>query len=70
MAALVALLCVGGFKLWKYFQSYENTDDAQVDGYLDPIGSRINRTVSAVYVDNISTDERSCCRPRTRPATT
>jgi membrane fusion protein, multidrug efflux system len=33
-------------------QSYENTDDAEVDGYLDPISSRINGTVSAVYVDN------------------
>jgi membrane fusion protein, multidrug efflux system len=52
MAALAALLCVGGFKLWNYLQSYETTDDAEVDGYLDPISSRINGTVTAVYVDN------------------
>jgi membrane fusion protein (multidrug efflux system) len=52
MAALVALLCVGGFKLCKYLQSYENTDDAEVNGYLDPISSRVNGTVSAVYVNN------------------
>jgi membrane fusion protein, multidrug efflux system len=52
LVVFVALLCVSGFKLWKYLQSYENTDDAEVDGYLDPISSRINGTVSAVYVDN------------------
>jgi hypothetical protein len=35
LAALVAaILCVGGFQLWKYVQSYQDTDDAQVDGYL------------------------------------
>jgi membrane fusion protein, multidrug efflux system len=47
-----AILCVGGFQLWKYVQSYQDTDDAQVDGYLDPVSSRINGTISAVYVDN------------------
>jgi membrane fusion protein, multidrug efflux system len=49
---IAAILCVGGFQLWKYVQSYQDTDDAQVDGYLDPISSRINGTISAVYVDN------------------
>ena len=34
------------------FESYQDTDDAQVDGYLDPISSRINGTINAVYVDN------------------
>ena len=53
LAALVAaILCVGGFQLWNYLQSYQDTDDAQVDGYLDPVSSRINVTISAVYVDN------------------
>jgi membrane fusion protein, multidrug efflux system len=51
-AALAVLLCVGGLRFWHYLRSYESTDDAQVDGYLDPISSRINGTVSAVYVDN------------------
>jgi membrane fusion protein (multidrug efflux system) len=52
VAILAVVLSVGGFLLWKYVQSYQNTDDAEVDGYLDPISTRINRTVSAVYVDN------------------
>jgi len=47
-----AILSVGGVRSWKYLQSYQDTDDAQVDAYLDPISSRINGTVSSVYVDN------------------
>jgi membrane fusion protein (multidrug efflux system) len=49
---LVAILSVGGFHFWNYLESFQDTDDAQVDGYLDPLSSRINGTISAVYVDN------------------
>ena len=42
----------GWGRCWNYLQSYEDTDDAQVDGYLDPISSRISGTVIAVYVNN------------------
>ncbi len=52
VAIVAAVLCVGGLQFWKYLQSYQDTDDAEVDGYLDPISTRINGTVSAVYVDN------------------
>jgi len=38
--------------LRNYLDSYQAADDAQVDGYLDPISSRINRTINAVYVDD------------------
>jgi membrane fusion protein, multidrug efflux system len=55
---IAAILCVGGFQLWKYVQSYQDTDDAQVDGYLDPVSSRINGTISAVYVDNNQSVEK------------
>jgi membrane fusion protein, multidrug efflux system len=51
-SVIAAILCVGGFQLWNYVQSYQDTDDAQVDGYLDPVSSRINGTISAVFVDN------------------
>ena len=49
---LTAILAVAGYHFWNYLQSYQDTDDAQVDGYLDPISSRINGTINAVYVDN------------------
>ena len=54
IAALVvaALLCAGGLRFWNYLQSYEWTDDAEIDGHLDPLSSRIDGTVVHVYVEN------------------
>ncbi len=49
LAALLALV-VGGYFAWRYFSSYESTDDAQVDGYLYPVSARISGYVSKVYV--------------------
>jgi membrane fusion protein (multidrug efflux system) len=46
------LLCLGGLRFWNYLQSYEWTDDAEIDGHLDPISTRIDETVSHVYVEN------------------
>jgi membrane fusion protein, multidrug efflux system len=55
-AALIAigfvLLIVSCFLLIRYLNSYENTDDAFVDGHTDPITPRINGIVRAVYVEN------------------
>ena len=53
LAPVVAsLLCAGGLRFWNYLQSYEWTDDAEIDGHLDPISTRINDTVDRVYVEN------------------
>jgi membrane fusion protein, multidrug efflux system len=53
LALVVAgLLCVGGTRFWNYLQSYQWTDDAEIDGHLDPISTRINDTVVRVYVEN------------------
>jgi membrane fusion protein, multidrug efflux system len=48
----LAFLTVGGTEFWKYLQSYEWTDDAEIDGHLDPVSTRINDTVIHVYVEN------------------
>jgi membrane fusion protein (multidrug efflux system) len=37
---------------WNYLQSYQSTDDAQIDGHIDPIGSRIEGTVIHVYAED------------------
>jgi membrane fusion protein (multidrug efflux system) len=37
---------------WKYLQSYESTDDAQIDGHIDPLSSRIDGTVIAVHAED------------------
>jgi membrane fusion protein, multidrug efflux system len=50
--AAVALLSAAGVRLWTYVQSYEWTDDAEIDGHLDPISTRVNGTVVRVYVED------------------
>jgi membrane fusion protein (multidrug efflux system) len=49
---VAAILSVGGLRFCNYLQSYEWTDDAEIDGHLDPISMRINDTVIRVYVEN------------------
>jgi len=51
---LVTLVAAGiaGYRLWNYFGSYESTDDAQVDGDIYAITSRIAGTIKAVYVED------------------
>jgi membrane fusion protein (multidrug efflux system) len=50
VAALVLL--VGIFFAWRYFSSYESTDDAEVDGHVMPVSARISGYVSKVNVDD------------------
>jgi membrane fusion protein, multidrug efflux system len=52
MLVMAIFLCVGGLRFWNYLQSYEWTDDAEIEGHLDPISTRINGTVVHVYVEN------------------
>ncbi len=47
---IVLILLVGGFFLWRYFGSYESTDDAQVDVHIYPVSARISGYVIAVNV--------------------
>ncbi len=48
----ILVLLVGGFLAWRYFSSYESTDDAEVDGHLMPLSARISGYVSKVNVDD------------------
>jgi len=48
----ILVLLVGGFFAWRYFSSYESTDDAEVDGHLMPLSSRISGYVLKVNVDD------------------
>jgi hypothetical protein len=50
--AVAALLCIGGLRFWNYLRSYESTDDAEIDGHLDPRSTRIDGTVVRVYVED------------------
>jgi membrane fusion protein (multidrug efflux system) len=51
VAVIGLLLLVGGFFYYQYAQTYESTDDAQVESHLVAVGSRIQGTVTAVHVD-------------------
>jgi membrane fusion protein, multidrug efflux system len=48
---LIAVGTVAPF-VWNYLQSYESTDDAQIDGHIDPLSSRINGTVIRVHAED------------------
>ncbi len=43
---------IGGPRLRRYLDAYESTDDAQVDGHIAPISSRIEGTIERVYVQD------------------
>src|SRR5215469_4267673 len=49
------LLLAGGPLWWMFARNYETTDDAQVDGHMNPISARIVGTIQAVYAENNQT---------------
>lgn len=49
---VLAILAVGGYFLWSYWNSYESTDDAQVDGHVNAVSARINGQVTQVLVED------------------
>src|SRR5438309_3880311 len=48
----IVVLLVAGFFLWRYFNSYESTDDAQIDGHLNPVSARVSGHVQKLMVDD------------------
>jgi membrane fusion protein, multidrug efflux system len=50
VGAVIAIILI--ILLVIYLDSYENTDDAQVDGHLNAISSRVAGTVIGVYIDD------------------
>src|SRR5437016_5296894 len=53
IAPIVAvLLAAAGALAYHYYAGWESTDDAQIDGYINPISSRVAGYVTHVYVDD------------------
>jgi membrane fusion protein, multidrug efflux system len=51
--AVIGLMVItGGILLYRYFASYESTDDAEIDGYIYPVSTRVTGYVVRVTVDN------------------
>jgi membrane fusion protein (multidrug efflux system) len=49
---VVVAVAVAGFFVWRYLNSYEGTDDAQVDGHINNISARVSGYVLKVNVDD------------------
>ncbi len=49
--AIVALAATTAF-LRSYYAGWESTDDAQIDGYINPISSHVSGYISKVFVDD------------------
>ena len=50
LASLAILAAV--FFLWRYFASYESTDDAQIDGHVNSVSARVGGHVLKLNVDD------------------
>jgi membrane fusion protein, multidrug efflux system len=48
----VVVLLVAGFFLGRYFNSYQSTDDAQIDGHLNPVSARVGGHVLKLLVND------------------
>lgn len=46
------VLLVAGFFFWRYLGSYESTDDAQIDGHLNAISTRVSGHVVKLLVND------------------
>ena len=49
---VLLLAAVGGYLLWRHYSARETTDDAQIDGNIVPIASRISGWVTEINVQD------------------
>ena len=49
---IVMLLAAGGYYVWKRMNTYESTDDAQIDGHINSISARISGNVIQAPVED------------------
>jgi membrane fusion protein, multidrug efflux system len=52
IGAILLLLLGAGIAWYLHGRGFEDTDDAQVDGHLNPIAARVDGTIKAVRVDD------------------
>ncbi len=49
---VLVILAIAATIWWLISRNYENTDDAQVNGHINPISARVAGTILAVYVED------------------
>lgn len=52
LLAILVVAAVAGYFLWRHYASRETTDDAQIDGNIVPIASRISGWVTEINVND------------------
>lgn len=52
VAVILTIIIVGSVRLYRLYAPWESTDDAQIDGYIYPVNSRVPGTVVRVTVDD------------------
>jgi membrane fusion protein (multidrug efflux system) len=52
LGIVIVILLVGGVFAWRYFSSYESTDDAQIDGHVNSVSARVSGHVIKLNVDD------------------
>lgn len=50
LLAVLLILIAGGYEAWQYFARWESTDDAQVEGHINPVNAKVGGTVVSVMV--------------------
>ncbi|MDB5107648.1 MAG: secretion protein HlyD family protein, partial [Candidatus Binatus sp.] len=49
---LAAVIAFAAVRAWNYLDTYEATDDAQIDGHIAPISARIGGMIAHIYVQD------------------
>ena len=68
LAGAAIVLLAAGIWAWRYFGSYESTDDAQVDGHINLISARISGYVTEVDVNDNQYVEKGTVLVRIDPS--
>ena len=49
---VVAILATAGYYVWRYLDTYETTDDAQIDGHINAVSARISGNVIEIHAED------------------
>jgi membrane fusion protein (multidrug efflux system) len=52
LVVVLAIVVFGGIYLWKFLNTYESTDDAQIDGHINAVSGRITGNVIEVLAED------------------
>jgi len=52
IVAALAVVVVAGVFLWRYLNTFESTDDAQIDGHINAVSARVTGNVIAINAED------------------